>query len=275
MSDIASQRGPHDGVRPRAWVISGASRGVGRALAEHVRRSGDLVVAGARDPLVLTPAPGLVPVRLDVTRPEQCAAAVRTCVQSFGRVDVVASVAGVGLVGAVEETPAELGREILEVNFWGALNLTRAALPALREQGSGHVIAVSSLSGRVSAPGNGFYAASKFAVEGLFEALHSELAPHNVRVTIVEPGGIRTDWAGTSLRHAPAMEAYAATAGRTRQILARANGNQGLSADEVAERIAGCVALPEQTLRIVIGADARSRITDTMRAELDQLAAGG
>ena len=260
--------------RPRVWLITGASRGIGRALAELARERGDLVVAGHRDPDGLEAAPGFVPVSLDVTSPSACAAAVATALSSFGRLDVVANVAGVGLVGAIEETPTDQARALFEVNFWGVANLLGAALPVLRSQRSGHVIQVSSLSGRVAAAGVGYYAASKFALEGLSEALHAELDPLGVRLTIVEPGGVRTDWAGSSLWSAPLEIAdYEASAGATRRLLASVDGSQPSLPEEVAATIAAIVEAPDPPRRVAATADAEQRIGEYLDAEREGLAA--
>jgi NAD(P)-dependent dehydrogenase (short-subunit alcohol dehydrogenase family) len=256
---------------PLAWLITGASRGIGHALVAEALRRGDSVVAGAREPGRIASHPELLAVELDVTKSGQCTAAVGAALERFGRIDVVANVAGIGLVGAVEETSPALAREVMEVNFWGPVNLVTAALPTLRAQRSGHIVQVSSLSGRVSAPGVGFYAASKFALEGLSEALHAELEALGIHVTIVEPGGVRTDWAGSSLLHADAMLEYAETAGRTRSILARVDGQQPSTPQSVADVIADCVRDPAPPRRQPIGADAVDRITAALTQELEEV----
>lgn len=254
-------------------MITGASRGIGRALARLARERGDAVVAGYRDPTGLESAPDFVPVRLDVTSPADCAAAVASALDSFGHLDVVANVAGVGLVGAVEETTTDQARALFEVNFWGVANLLEVALPVLRGQRSGHVLQASSLSGRVAAAGVGYYAASKFALEGLSEALHAELDPLGVRLTIVEPGGVRTDWAGSSLWSAPLELAdYESSAGATRQLLAKVDGSQPNLPEEVAATIMAVVEAPDPPRRVVATPDAVERIGAYLDAERAGLA---
>jgi len=238
-----------------------------------------MVVAGYRDVAKASARDRLVPVSLDVTRPDDCRQAVEAAEAEFGRLDVVANVAGVGLVGAVEETPLDLARSLFEVNFWGVANMLAAALPALRAQRHGHVLQISSLSGRIAAPGVGYYAASKFALEGLSEALHAELAPLGVRVTIVEPGGVRTEWAGASLWSAPEeIGEYAPSAGATRELLARVDGKQPSTPDQVAAAIVAVVDAPEPPRRAPVTADAVQRIgthLEDERAALRRWGSGG
>jgi NAD(P)-dependent dehydrogenase (short-subunit alcohol dehydrogenase family) len=264
------------GAGPRVWLITGASRGIGRALVDLAREGGDAVVAGYRDPVGIGEEPGFLPVSLDVTNPTECEAAVEAALDSFGRLDVIANVAGVGLVGAIEETPTEQARALFEVNFWGVANVLDAALPVLRRQRSGHVLQVSSLSGRVAAAGVGYYAASKFALEGFSEALHAELAPLGIRLTIVEPGGVRTDWAGSSLWAAPVELAdYEGSAGATRRLLAEVDGSQPNLPADVAATIAALVREPDPPRRIAATADAVQRIDQYLEAESDGLAKWG
>ena len=230
------------------------------------------MIAGCRRPTDLEETESLLAVKLDVTRPDHCRAAVARAVELHGRLDVVANVAGTGLVGAVEETPSELARALFEVNFWGAANVALAALPVLRAQGRGHLLQVSSLSGRISAPGVGYYAASKFALEGLSEALHAELRPLGIRVTIAEPGGVRTDWAGSSLWKTEPSAAYAETAGATREVLERVDGRQPSSSEDVAAALLALVADPDPPLRAPVTADAVERIGARLEAEAQALA---
>lgn len=260
------------GERGRVWLVTGASRGIGAALVAHALERGDRVIAGAREPAPTTEdGERLRRCRLDVTRPEDCAHAVQAALDAFGRLDVVANVAGVGLVGAVEETDRATAQRLFDVNLWGPANVLDAALPVLRAQRSGHVIQVSSLTGRIAAPGVGWYAATKFALEGLSESLHAELAPLGVHVTIVEPGGVRTDWAGSSLWHVEPLPDYAETAGRTREILAAAAGRQPTTPEHVAEEIAALVDMPDPPRRVVVGPDAVRRIGEQLELEREEL----
>ncbi|MEV7414784.1 SDR family NAD(P)-dependent oxidoreductase [Streptomyces sp. NPDC089919] len=222
------------------------------------------------------PAPpqGLLAVDADVTEPGQLAAAVEAGLAEFGRIDVVVNNAGHGLVGAVEETSDEAVRALFDVNVFGVLNTLRATLPTLRAQRSGHVVNIGSVGGFATAPGVGLYGASKFALEGISEALHAELAPLGVHVTVVEPGGFRTDFlSGASLRVEPAAIAdYAAGAGPVREALARSDGHQPGDPAKAAKAVVDLVGLDRPPLRLQLGADAVERIEAklaTVRRELD------
>src|SRR5215469_10921659 len=186
---------------PNVWLITGSSRGLGRALTVAALAAGDLVVATARDPETLADLadPRLRTFPLDVTDPAAAEAAVRFAIDSFGRLDVLVNNAGYANSTAIEQTPPDDFRAQIEANFFGVVNVTKAALPIFREQRSGHVIQISSVGGRVGGtPGLGAYQSAKFAVEGFSEVLHNEVAPLGIHVTIVEPGAFRTDWGGSS-----------------------------------------------------------------------------
>jgi NAD(P)-dependent dehydrogenase (short-subunit alcohol dehydrogenase family) len=197
----------------KTWFITGASRGFGQVWARAALERGDRVAATARDLTSLrelTDAYGdrVLPLQLDVTdRPAVFAAVART-VETFGGLDVVVNNAGYGLFGMVEEVTEEQARAQLETNFFGALWVTQAALPVLRSQGRGHLLQVSSIGGIVAFPTLGLYNASKWALEGLSEALAAELAPLGPKVTIVEPGPYGTDWSGASAVHTEPIAAY-------------------------------------------------------------------
>ncbi|MFD6415308.1 oxidoreductase [Streptomyces sp. NPDC060194] len=261
------------------WFVTGASRGLGAEITRAALERGHRVVATARDAdAVLRAYPerpdGLLAVGADVTEPGQLAAAVEAGLAEFGRIDVVVNNAGYGLVGAVEEVSDEAARALFDVNVFGVLNVLRATLPTLRAQRSGHVVNIGSVGGFATAPGVGLYGASKFALEGVSEALHAELAPLGVRVTIVEPGGFRTDFlSGSSIKVEPAAIAdYAAGAGPVRAALA---GNDGRQPGDPAKAAAAVVDLAESAdppLRLQLGADAVERVEaklDLVRRELD------
>ncbi|WP_249998606.1 SDR family NAD(P)-dependent oxidoreductase [Actinoplanes sp. M2I2] len=197
----------------KTWFITGASRGFGRVWAQAALERGDRVAVTARRPDTfedLTEAYGnrVLPLVLDVTDRPAVFAAVARAEQTFGRLDVVINNAGYGLFGMVEETTEAQARAQLETNFFGALWVTQAVLPILRRQGSGHLLQVSSIGGIGAFPTLGLYNASKWALEGLSEALAAELAPLGPRVTIVEPGPYGTDWSGDSARHTEPIAAY-------------------------------------------------------------------
>ena len=189
----------------KVWFITGSSRGLGRALAEAVLAAGHRLVATARNPeelrtLVATAPDRSRAVALDVTDPAAARKAIDAAVAAFGRIDVLVNNAGYANVASIEDLPEDDFRAQVETNFFGVVNVTRAALPVLRAQRDGHIIQVSSIGGRSGSPGLGAYQSAKWAVGGFSEVLATEVRPLGIRVTIVEPGGMRTDWAGTSMR---------------------------------------------------------------------------
>ena len=189
---------------PRTWLITGSSRGLGRALAEVALAAGENVVATARNPDQLQDLVERYPdsaraVGLDVTDRAQAAAAVKSTTDAFGRLDVLVNNAGYANVNSVEDFAEDDFRAQIETNLWGVINLTRAALPVLREQSSGHILQISSVGGRDTTAGLGPYQTAKWAVEGFSGVLAKELAPLGIHVTLIEPGGVRTDWAGASM----------------------------------------------------------------------------
>jgi NAD(P)-dependent dehydrogenase (short-subunit alcohol dehydrogenase family) len=192
------------------WFITGSSRGIGYELAKAVLAAGHRLVATARRPddlaaLVAQYGERVRAVALDVTDPASARAAVQQAVEAFGRLDVVVNNAGYGNIASIEEGDDADFRAQMETNFYGVANVTRAALPVLRTQRSGHIIQISSIGGRVGSPGLAAYQSAKWAVEGFSEVLSKEVAPLGIKVTIVEPGGFRTDWAGSSMTiHPPA-----------------------------------------------------------------------
>ncbi|WP_333768487.1 SDR family oxidoreductase [Streptomyces sp. IBSBF 2435] len=198
----------------KIWFITGASRGFGREWAIAALERGDSVAATARDLSTLGDlreqyGERLLPLRLDVTDRDADFAAVRQAHERFGRLDVVVNNAGYGHFGMVEELTEAEARAQLETNLFGALWITQAALPFLREQGSGHILQVSSIGGISAFPLVGIYHASKWALEGVSQALAQEVAPFGIRVTLIEPGGFATDWAGSSSSTSEPLPAYA------------------------------------------------------------------
>ena len=199
----------------KTWFITGASKGFGREWAEAALERGDRVAATARDTstldaLVERHGDAVLPIQLDVTDREADFAAVRQAAEHFGRLDVVVNNAGYGHFGMIEELAEDEVRAQLETNVFGALWITQAALPFLRAQGSGHIIQISSIGGISAFPGIGAYHASKWALEGFSQALAQEVAPFGIKVTLVEPGGFSTDWAGPSASHSVQLDAYEA-----------------------------------------------------------------
>ncbi|MEU4196390.1 SDR family oxidoreductase [Kribbella sp. NPDC026611] len=197
----------------KTWFITGASRGFGRVWAQAALERGDQVAATARNlddlkELATQYGDRALPLRLDVTDRDAVFAAVEQATETFGQLDVVVNNAGYGLFGMIEETTEQQARAQLETNFFGALWVTQAVLPVLRNQGSGHILQVSSIGGIAAFPTLGLYNASKWALEGLSEALAAEVAPLGVKVTIVEPGPYGTDWSGASAVHTTPIDAY-------------------------------------------------------------------
>jgi NAD(P)-dependent dehydrogenase (short-subunit alcohol dehydrogenase family) len=200
-------------MAPKVWFITGSSRGFGRRWAEAALARGDRVAATARNPDTLAPllesyGDDVLALPLDVTDRAAAFDAVAKSHEHFGRLDVVVNNAGYGLFGAIEEVSEEQARAQIETNLFGALWVTQAALPFLREQRSGHIVQVSSIGGVVAFAGIGLYHASKWGLEGFSEALALEVAEFGINVTLVEPGGFDTDWGGSSAVRAESIEAY-------------------------------------------------------------------
>ncbi|MFF6874827.1 SDR family oxidoreductase [Streptomyces sp. NPDC012474] len=197
----------------KIWFITGSSRGFGRQFVQAALERGDRVAATARNTdsladLVTAHGAAILPLKLDVTDKAAAFEAVKRAHEHFGRLDVVVNNAGHGLFGAVEELTEQQVRGQMETNFYGALWVTQAALPFLRAQASGHIVQISTVGGVVSFPNLGGYNASKWALEGLTEALAQEVAGFGIKVTLVEPGGFETDWAGSSATFATQLPAY-------------------------------------------------------------------
>ncbi|NUP22199.1 MAG: SDR family NAD(P)-dependent oxidoreductase [Streptomyces sp.] len=262
------------------WFVTGASRGLGAEIVREALSRGHSVVATARDAQAVLKAypekpAELLAVTADVTSQEQLQAAVEAGLTEFGRIDVVVNNAGYGLVGAIEEVSDQAARDLFDVNVFGVLNTLRATLPTLRAQRSGCVVNIGSVGGFATVSGAGLYGATKFALEGISEALHGELAPLGVRVVIVEPGGFRTDFLnGTSLQVQPAsISDYEAGAGPTRAALAANDGRQPGDPVKAAAAIVDVAEVAEPPLRLQLGADAVERVEaklDLVRRELDQ-----
>jgi NAD(P)-dependent dehydrogenase (short-subunit alcohol dehydrogenase family) len=199
----------------KIWFITGAGRGFGREFTRAALERGDQVAATARNTDALADlyddygaSQQLLPIALDVTDRTAVEAAVAEAVDYFGRLDVVINNAGYGLFGMVEEITPEQLRDQLDVNLFGVLHVTQTVVPVMREQGSGHIVQISTIGGIAAFPGLGGYHASKWALEGMSESLAQEVAPFGIKVTIVEPGGYATDWAGNSATHATPLAAY-------------------------------------------------------------------
>jgi NAD(P)-dependent dehydrogenase (short-subunit alcohol dehydrogenase family) len=241
----------------RVWFITGASRGFGREWTIGALERGDRVAATARKPETLNELVGrfgdrLLPIGLDVTDRSADFAAVARAHEHFGRLDVVINNAGYGQFGMVEELSEAEARAQMETNLFGALWVTQAALPFMRRQGGGHIIQVSSIGGILAFPGIGMYHASKWALEGISEALAQEVAPFGIRITMIEPGGFSTDWGGSSAKHTEPMDAYEesrAAAERSRAQRIAAPGDPAAT----REAIRAIVDSDDPPLRIFFG----------------------
>lgn len=255
----------------KVWFITGCSTGFGRALATAVIGHGDHLVATARHPESLSDLVALAPRRvlalaLDVTEPDSVRVAVAAAITRFNAIDVLVNNAGYGLQGAVEEINDQEARQQFDTNVFGVWNVLRAALPHLRQAGRGHILNFSSIAGMRASPGLGGYSASKFAVEGLSEALAQEVAPLGIRVTIIEPGGFRTDWAGRSMVWAAQeLSDYAGTSGRLRQGLQGFNGKQAGDPARAAQVLLALVNMDEPPLRLPLGPDALQGIRGKLK----------
>jgi NAD(P)-dependent dehydrogenase (short-subunit alcohol dehydrogenase family) len=259
---------------PRVWLITGSAAGFGRDLAEAVLARGERLVATARHPEQLQELASrypeqLLPLSLDVTNQVQAHEAVHRAIDKFGRIDVLVNNAGYGLVGAVEEVDDTEVRHQFETNVFGTLNVTRAVLPFMREQHSGHILMISSVGGFTGAIGFGIYNASKFAIEGFSEAMAQEIAPLGLHLTIVEPGYFRTNFAGRSLVRAQhEISSYRQTSGATRERMTQVNGKQPGDPLRAVQAMIQVVDAANPPLRLVLGTDALDRI----RAKLASVA---
>ncbi len=239
--------------------ITGVSSGFGRDLAIEAAKAGHTVIGTVRKEEQLQQVNNLQQGKtfgylLDVNNHEEVQEVIANVVDRFGKIDVLINNAGYGLMGAVEETSMEEARMQMETNFFGALAVTQAALPFMRKEKSGHIIQFSSIAGILSSPGLGLYNASKFALEGMSEALYLEVAPLGIRVTIVEPGPFRTKWAGGSMKFTKnIIEDYAATAGKVKDTITGYNGNQPGDPVKGAQAVLKIIDADKPPLRLVLG----------------------
>ena len=262
----------------RTWFITGASRGFGILIAEQALRFGDAVIATARNPQDITDRlgdqPNLLAVRLDVTREDEAHQAVAAGIKRFGRIDVLINNAGFGVLGAVEETSASETERLFATNVFGLLNVTRAVLPHMRAQRSGRVINISSIGGYQAYIGWGVYGSTKFAVEGITEALHQELAPLGIHATVVEPGFFRTDFLDEQslIKTALVLPDYDETVGKMRVFAEAANHAQPGDPQKFAEAMLALVNAPNPPQRLALGSDTVARIEAKNRLVAQELA---
>jgi NAD(P)-dependent dehydrogenase (short-subunit alcohol dehydrogenase family) len=264
---------------PQVFFLTGSSRGLGRQVAEAALAAGHHLVATARDPASLADLADrhggqVLPVALDVTDPEAATAAVRAGTAAFGRIDVVVNNAGYANLAAVEDLSPDDFRAQVDANLFGVVNVTKAALPVLRAQGGGHIIQVSSVGGRLATPGLSAYQAAKWAVGGFSEVLAREVGPLGIKVTVLEPGGMRTDWAGPSMRVPPISEPYRPTVGASAAMHSE-NGSDDALGDpaKVAQVVLKVAEMAEPPLRLILGSEAYAYAMAAAKARAESDAA--
>ena len=263
----------------KVWFITGSNSGFGRSLTEAALAKGDRVIATTRHPeeikdLVKQYPDTVKAVTLDITQAEEISSAIDTALATFGQVDVLVNNAGFGTLGAVEEIESEQVRKQFEVNCFGTLNLTKALLPHFRQRKSGHILNVSSVGGFTAFPGTGIYCSTKFAIEGYSEALAKEIAPLGIKLTLVEPGAFRTEFAGDSLATPDEqIDDYEETAHKFVKMQEEMSGEQPGDPDKAAQAMIKVVESDNPPMRLVLGEDAlkatRQKI-ETFQKELDE-----
>jgi NAD(P)-dependent dehydrogenase (short-subunit alcohol dehydrogenase family) len=242
------------------WLITGCSTGFGREIALAALQSGARVVVTARKPEAVADICEIYPqqtlaLALDVTDAAQIKSVVAETLEAFGAIDVLVNNAGYGYVGAVEEGEEAAVRELFETNFFGVLALTKAVLPHMRERRSGRIINNSSQAGLMANPGTGYYSASKYALEGLMEALAKEVAPFNIHVTSVQPGAFRTDWSGRSMQRSGArLVDYDDHVGNRLDMIAEIDGKQPGDPVRAAQAFVMLANLENPPLQLLLGA---------------------
>lgn len=259
------------------WLITGVSTGLGRALAEEVLARGAVVIGTVRSAdhaaRFEVTAPGrAIAVQVDVTDRDAIRTVLPAAIDAQGGVDVVVNNAGYALSGAFEEVGDGEFAHQMDTNFYGAAWVIAAALPGLRKRGGGRIINITSQSGVIGYPGLSIYSASKFALEGLSESLRAELAPFGILMTIVEPGGFRTDWAGRSLIHTSgSLPEYAAFTDRANSTYARMHGHQPGDPARAARALVQLAEADDPPLRLVLGAAAVTAITAALTARIEEV----
>jgi NAD(P)-dependent dehydrogenase (short-subunit alcohol dehydrogenase family) len=262
----------------KVWLITGSSTGLGRALAQAVLERGYHLVATARQPEQLKELSDRYPDRvttiaLDVTNAQSIQQAVEAALNAYSRIDVLVNNAGYGTVGAIEEVNDDDMRRQFDTNLFGAINVTRAILPTLREQRSGHILNISSANGISAFAGVGIYSATKFALEGISEALAQEVKPLGIKVTIIEPGSSRTNFSSRALSTlSHQINDYAQTSGKIVQRLQERDGKQPNDPAKAAAAMIQVVESDNPPLRLALGKDSVNLITqklESMKAELE------
>ncbi|KAL6412291.1 oxidoreductase [Ilyonectria robusta] len=244
----------------KVWFVTGSSRGLGLALVESILASGDSVVATARKAETLKhlvdkySSDRVLAVPLDVTKNDQVLEAVAAAIKAFGRIDVVVNNAGYADCASVEDMSLESFRAQMETDFFGVVHVSKAVLPVMRQQGSGYIIQISSIGGRVATPGFSAYQSAKWAIGGFSTSLSQEVAPFGIKVTVLEPGGMETDWAGSSLGMGPISEPYKQTVGAFLELIPQSKPTWS-SAAGVASIVLKVAEVDDPPLRLLAGRD--------------------
>jgi NAD(P)-dependent dehydrogenase (short-subunit alcohol dehydrogenase family) len=261
----------------KVWLITGCSRGLGHAFAKAVLDAGHKLVATARDPAAISQFQNryggqVRVVALDVTDPSAAEGAIKMAVETFGRLDVLVNNAGYGNIAPAEETTLDDFRHQIETNLFGVIYLTKAALPVMREQAAGHIFQVTSIAARIGPVCRAPYAAAKWGVEGFSETVAKEVGPLGVRVTIVEPGGFRTDFAGSSTKLYAGRPEYDATVGAAARFQQDYNGKQPGDPAKAAAILLRLADMDNPPLRLVLGRSALdvAEKNDLLRLESDR-----
>src|ERR1700737_1892274 len=250
----------------KVWLITGSGNELGRDIAEVALAAGDSVIAGARRteelaPLVAQYGERVKPVRLEVRDEAAAKAAVQLAVDAFGRLDVLVNNAGYGRIAPFEQMSADDFRAVVDTCFYGVVYTTRAAVPVMRKQKSGHIFQVSSVGGRHGVPGNTPYHAAKWAVGGFSDSLAMEVAPFGVKVCTLEPGGIRTNWARRAVQNAPdLLPEYESTVGSFLKMLRGLEGRLESDPQKIADVILQLANSDEVPVRLILGVDAETRV---------------
>jgi NADP-dependent 3-hydroxy acid dehydrogenase YdfG len=257
----------------KVWFITGCSTGFGRELSNLLLAQGYKVVVTARklndiQDIVEKHKDKALALSLDVTKPTDIETAVKKASEHFGRIDVLVNNAGIGYFGAIEESEDEEIRKMFEINFFGLANMTKAVLPIMRKQRSGHILNIASIAGLVGYPAVGYYNATKFAVDGFSESLSKETAPLGIKVTVISPSGFRTDWAGRSANTSKiVIDDYAATAGTNKDSIRGYSGSQPGDPLRAAQAMIKVVESANPPYRLLLGQGALR----SARAKLDIL----
>jgi NAD(P)-dependent dehydrogenase (short-subunit alcohol dehydrogenase family) len=259
----------------QVWLVTGSSRGLGRAIVEAGLLAGKKVLATARDTQSLSDLSEryrnqVKLFELDVTDEPSAAGAVKTAIDVFGSLDVVINNAGYGNISSIEDTPMSDFRAQIETNLFGTIIVTKAALPYFRERKAGHFVQFSSMGGRIGPPGRGPYSAAKWGVEGFSEVLSREVAPLGIKVTIIEPGGFRTDFAGISTKLSAGHSEYDSTVGASAKFQRDYNGKQPGDPKKAAQAIVRLTQERKPPLRLLLGSDAYSGAEKNDLARLEE-----